>query len=237
MNREQAARLREMGERVAAAQQVAPTFNETPATIRAWIDETFPNSSQSARVRRSVTEWLELDAAIERGAPAEEIAEEAADVAITACGWATEYDVHQRFANCFVTGDKPLAMIDRRYFQGSIGYLNDLVGGHAALQSAINAKMVKNRKREWNIGADGTGQHVDKTSKSYLAGWSDAVVELGDERAALARAVERVREHLESQRIISAAGAKTETGRLRDQMAVVNMTVRDALAILDGKEG
>ena len=217
--------------------------NETPATIRAWIDETFPNSSRAARIIKTKEELLELERALLAGDRAAQL-EECADVAITICGWlegvhdytwdgmGVDWRAGESIADVWT-------YVDRGHGGAALETLFAYVQKWALgdLPAAINAKMAKNRKREWNIGADGTGQHVDKTSKSYLAGWSDAVVELGDDRDALARTVERVREWIGA----TVTDIDTQKPATTDYADGVrdgrNRSVRDLRAILDGKEG
>lgn len=233
-------------------EKIGPMTNETPQTIRLWQDEKFPNACRAARIIKTKGEMLELERAILTGDRKAQL-EECANVAITVCGWLCNDELLDSWGEFQRTDWPHWSWQDlNKHAQNpwDIGLLRALFSFVAHfklgdLSAAINAKMVINRARVWDIGADGTGQHVDPdehfeagADHGYEVGqavMADRLKAVEAERDALAQTVERVRKWADAIEALPDLPDDAEDYSQGSRCAW-EYAARDILAILDNKE-
>jgi hypothetical protein len=155
---------------------------ETQKSVADWCEQTFGPARDARRVLvRANLEMAELLNALDTGAPAEKVAEEAADVLIVLSRlgerhevnlWVTVEETNSSTGWAFLANEKmadllrvaaygvhhTLPMLSVRELAHYLALLTSGLG--VDLAEAIDRKMVVNRARAWKLDGTGCGQHV-----------------------------------------------------------------------------
>lgn len=154
---------------------------ETQKTVAAWCEETFGAAVNDRRLLvRANLEMAELLNVIDTGAPAEKVAEEAADVLIVLSRlgerhnvnlWVTVEETKMVIGWAFLANERLTTLLSVAAYEGHTlpllplhdlaRYLTLLTSGLGVdLAEAIDRKMVINRARKWKLDGTGCGQHI-----------------------------------------------------------------------------
>ncbi len=137
-----------------------PDWRGLTERIRGWQSAQFPGVTEEVGKWRTVNELAELGKKIARGAPIEEIYEEAADVIIT-MQHMRRIARFERWGLLEGIAEHVTEMVLANEVEAAFRGILCIFPSEEAAFAEVERKFAKNLKRKWDLRPDGSGQHQE----------------------------------------------------------------------------